>query len=257
MPPARKTFRSAVNDVAWQKQLRDRHNREGTPPVPHLNVKQALVKPVTSDFAKQIIYKYEWLGTMSNSSYHYGIFFGPFCAGVTCVAVGTGTGGNNVAKMFGLEHRELATLVRGANVHWSPPNANSKLVSFTCKLVGKDSGAQLIIAYADTDAGEIGTIYQACGWHYIGRGSSTTQYIAPNGRIYDQRNISHWSKNFNISWGDQRDRLLKSGWREQASNPKHRYVSILNPNNRNLVRLVESLILPYPKRDHAGEKTGS
>lgn len=251
----RKTFRSAQHDVAWQKQLRDRHNAEGTPPVPHLDLKRAIVKPVTSAFAKQIIYKYEWLGTMANSTYHYGIFFGPFCAGVTCVAVATGTGGNNVPKMFDLEHHELATLVRGANVHWSPPNANSKLVTFTCKLVVKDSGAKLIIAYADTDAGEIGTIYQACGWSYIGRGAATTQFVAPNGRIYDQRNISHWSKNHEIQWTEQRDKLLAAGWKEQASNPKHRYVQILDKSSRHLVRIVEKMTLPYPKRERelAGE----
>lgn len=243
----RKTFRSAQNDMAWQKQLRDQFLDEGTPPVPHLDLKRAVVKPVSSEFAKQIILKYEWLGTMSNSSLHYGIFFGPFCAGVTCVAVATGTGGNNVCKMFDLEPHDLATLVRGACVHWAPPNTNSKLVTYTCKLVPKQSGSKIIIAYADTDAGEIGTIYQACGWTYIGKGASTSQYVAPNGRIYDQRNISHWSKNHEISWTDQREKLLDSGWREQDSNPKHRYVCILS-RTRHLVRIVENMKLPYPKR---------
>lgn len=244
----RKTFRSAQDDVAWQKQLRDQFLSEGTPPVPHLDVKRAIVRAVSSEFAKQIIYKYEWLGTMANSTYHYGIFFGAFCAGVTCVAVATGTGGNNVPKMFNLDHHELATLTRGACVHWAPPNTNSKLVAYTCKLVGKASTAKLIIAYADTDAGEIGTIYQACGWNYIGRGSSTTQYISPNGRIYDQRNISHWSKNHDVSWKEQRSKLLLGGWHEQDSNPKHRYVSILDRSDRALCRLVEKMTLPYPKR---------
>lgn len=253
----RKTFRSAENDVAWQKQLRDQHLDEGIPPVPHLDVKQAVVRPITSSLAKQIIFKYEWLGTMSNTSHHYGIFFGAFCAGVTCVAVATGTGGTNVAKMFDLEPQQMAVLARGACVHWSPPNTNSKLVSLTCKLLGKSSDVKLIIAYADSDAGEIGTIYQACGWSYIGHGSSTSQFIAPNGRIYDQRNISHWSKNHEIPWTQQRDTLLKAGWKEQSSNPKHRYVQLIDRSDRSLVRLVEKLTLPYPKREHAGEKTGS
>lgn len=251
MATSRLTFRDKALDVAWQKQLRDQYNSEGVPPVPHLSVKRAIVKPVTRKLAKQIILKYEWLGTMASTNYHYGLFFGMFCAGVCCIGVGTGGANINAFKEWGLlSPYELAYMARGANVHWSPPHANSKLVSWTCKLLGKDSSAKLAIAYSDTDAGEIGTIYQACNWVCVGRGSSTRQWVAPNGRIYDQKHPS----NLRASQGNRYPRshyvrmLREKGWYEQDSNPKYRYVYVIDKKDSRLIDLVESKRTEYPKR---------
>lgn len=249
---SRLTFRDAQHDVAWQRQLRDRYISEGVPDVSHLDISKAIIRPVSRKIAEQIILKYEWLGTMVRSKWHYGIFFGMHCAGVCCVGTHL-TGGINSAKEFHLEQSQLALLARGANVHWSPQGANSKLVSWTCKLLAKDTPCKLVIAYSDTDAGEIGTIYQACNWVYIGRGqNSVKQLVAPNGHIYDQKVV--WQTRYKhnqldtITWSQQRDALLDAGWREQEINPKHRYVWVLDKKDKALVELVESKRQPYPKR---------
>jgi hypothetical protein len=254
-PASRLTFRDIQDNQCWQRRLRDRHVADGVPPVPHLEVKRAEVRRISRKLAAQVILKYEWLGTMANSGLHYGIFFGSFCAGVTCVAHATGSGGVNVHREWGIDRREMTTLVRGACVHWAPPNTNSKLVSFTCRLVAEDTGAKLIIAYADTDAGEVGTIYQACNWYYVGRGASTEQYIAPNGRVYDQKIVYDLRLQHGIldrvSWSEQRKALLDAGWRCQKTNPKHRYVQVLDKTDKGLVHLVQSKARDYPKRADA------
>ena len=251
---SRLTFRDYAGDTAWQKQLRDRYEADGLPPVPHLDLKRSRVRAVSRKAANRIILKYEWLGTMAPTSHHYGIFFGMYCAGVTCC--GFSAGANlNAYKEWGLESRnQLAYLARGANVHWSPTGANSKLVSWTCKLLRRDTSAELIIAYSDTDAGEIGTIYQACNWCYVGVGSSTMQWVAPNGRVFDQK----YPSDLRRKDGNKLPRknyvraLLNNGWSQQKSNPKHRYVQVLNKKNRRLVNAVERKSLPYPKRiNHA------
>ena len=158
----RLTFRDKANGRAWQKALRDEYLHEGTPDV-DLRLKGAKVRRVSRKMAERVILKYEWLGTMGNSGLHYGIFFGDYCAGVCCVALnGSGTAGNTVHLQFGLQRSDVATLVRGACVHWAPSGSNSKLVSWTCRLLERDSAAKLVGAYSDSDAGEIGTIYQAC-----------------------------------------------------------------------------------------------
>lgn len=249
-PQSRLTFREKV-DVCWQKQLRDKYAADGVPAVPHLDVSRAIVRPVTRQVAEQIILKYEWLGTLPfNCNFYYGIFFGMYCAGVTCISVGNTGSAPGAYKMFGLgSQKEFAYLQRGANVHWSPSGANSKLVSWTCKLLAKSSGAKIIIAYSDSDAGEIGTIYQAAGWTYIGKGSSTQQWISPQGRVYDQmlpRDIAR-------SKGLERKYVVKylraRGWTEQASNAKGRYVCVLDKKDKALRALVEGMAQPYPKRD--------
>lgn len=226
---------------------------EGAPPVPHLDVARSRVFPISYQQAKAIILRYEWLGTMVNTGHHFGIFFGPYCAGVTCVAVGGGTGGTGNAKMFGIEPAELAVLARGACVHWAPPGTNSRLVAWTCRLLARARAAKMILAYSDTDAGEIGTIYQACNWTYVGRGAATTQFVAPNGRVFDQSIVANIKRNHgldNVRWADQRDALLAAGWDEQVSNPKHRYVYVLDKGDAALVDRIAAMRLPYPKRSH-------
>lgn len=216
--------------------------------MPHLDVGRAQVRPVGRHLAEQIILKYEWLGTMAKTGYHYGLFFGSYCAGVCCVAVGGGTAGVNAHKPFGIESGEMATLARGACVHWAPPGANSKLVAWTCRLLARDTKARLVIAYSDTDAGEIGTIYQACNWTYIGPGASTRQWIAPNGRVYDQKLPYNLKCRYGGTRAQAVEVLRRAGWREQDSNPKHRYVMVLRREDRMLLRRVQAMALPYPKR---------
>lgn len=131
---SRLTFRDPAQEVAWQKQLRDRYLGEGIPPVPHLDLKRAEVRLVKRKLAEQIILKYEWLGTLPSGCTHFfGIFFGMYCAGVTCISVGSGGANIYAHKEFRISRHELAYLARGANVHWSPKGANSKLVSISCK----------------------------------------------------------------------------------------------------------------------------
>lgn len=249
---SRLTFRDKTPDVCWQKQLRDQHLVEGVPPVPHLDLKRAEVRRVSRHLAQQIIYKYEWLGTMAQTGYHYGVFFGSYCAGVCCVAAGAATGGVNTHLAFSVKREHLCALARGACVHWAPVGSNSKLVAWTCKLLAKDTGAKIVIAYSDTDAGEVGTIYQACNWAYIGVGDSTTQFVAPNGRIYDQKIIYDTRRRNGtlktVAWTQQRDAFLSAGWHEQLSNPKHRYVYILDRSDKALIDRVERMRQPYPKR---------
>ena len=218
--------------------------------VPALSV--AKIKPISYRMAEQVILRYEWLGTMAKTQHHFGLFFGMHIAGVTCCGVG-GTAGNNTHRPFGIERHELLTLARGACVHWAPPGANSKLVSWTTKLLAKAGLGKIMLAYADSDAGEIGTIYQACGWTYIGPSGWVPQYIAPNGRVYDCRIVSDLAGKSGVSWVQQRDSMVRAGWREQRSNPKHRYVAVLDKKDDRLVQLVSSMSKPYPKRQLAAE----
>ena len=252
----RKTFRPADESNAWQKQLRDRFMDEGTPDVPHLSLKKAQVRPVSRRLAKKIILKYEWLGTMAPSSYHYGLFFGEFCAGVTCAGTAC-TAGANTHKQYSIRRDELMTLARGACVHWAPPGTNSKLVAWTCRLLACDSGAKVLVAYADTDAGEIGTIYQACSWTYIGRSDSPDEWISPHGRSFNANypyNLAESRGGTGLGW---KRTLLSAGWRTQKANPKHRYIQVLDKSDDALVRRVERMRQPYPKRPTRAESIDS
>lgn len=258
----RATFRPIVaGQPAWQKQLRDRFLDQPAPAV-DLDLATARVRPISRSLALSVILRYEWLGTLPPVQRYFGIFFGPYLAGVTAVAVGNGTAGAFTAKQYGLSGRELATLTRGACVHWAPPGTNSKLVAWTVRLLRElEPGAKLLVAYADAEAGEIGTIYQASGWTYIGLGATVVEWVSPSGAVANTRFLGATShdRGKTVSRGVAptrgRDRtkkataaLLDAGWRRQRSNPKRRYVVVLDRKDGDLGRRIRAMSLPYPKR---------
>ena len=115
----------------------------------------------------------------------------------------------------------------------------------------------MAIAYADTAAGEIGTVYQATNWVCIGRGNSTKQMVHPKtGRAYDQKlswNLA-WATDFKISRRQARQKLLKEGFVERDTNPKWRYIYILadGAEGEAIYKRIAHLVTPYPKRASEG-----
>lgn len=241
-----------TGESAWQKQLRDRYNAEGLPPglkPDMIDLKKAVARRVHQRVARQVILKYEWLGTCPSCTAYYGLFFGDYCSGVTCVKVGSVGANMSANKEWGIEMKDLAYLIRGANVHWSPPGANSKLVSLTSRLLKKDfPNLKLIIAYSDTDAGEVGTIYQACSWVCVGRGAAMWEYLAPDGRTYNMILAYDLARNRGGTRDQWHEKLLADGYKVQETNPKWRYVNVLDRSDQALLDIVESKRVPYPKR---------
>ena len=110
----------------------------------------------------------------------------------------------------------------------------------------------MFYAYSDPQAGEIGTVYQACNWLYIGAGIGRAQntgqprtvIVDPSGRGYSER----WMRHRGLTAADIRTR---TGWRIEQRPPKHKYVW-LQGSRRERRRMLEALrypVLDYPKRD--------
>ena len=129
------------------------------------DIKKSVVREVDYGTAKNIIEEYEWLQCMPAISwYYYGIFFDDICAGVVVY-------GQEYGENLGLWDKydytgKIILLARGACVHWAHPHSASKLISQSIKLLPEKY--KVITATVDELAGEIGTIYQACNFDYIG-----------------------------------------------------------------------------------------
>lgn len=248
----RSTYRKPAHEVAWQKQLRDGYLNEGSPPEASIPLKASRARRVSQSIAKSIILRYEWLGALGTASVFYGLMFGDKCAGVCCVAVnGSGTAGPTTGQKFGLPQTAVCTLSRGACVHWAPAGANSKLVSWTCRLLARDRPeARIVLAYSDSDAGEIGTIYQACGWTYIGctKRGADAEFVSPQGRVLNSQTIGHWAKKNGMRYCEYAKLLKSKGWVSQRSNPKRIYCRVLRSDDQSLVARVSRMRVPYPKR---------
>jgi hypothetical protein len=172
---------------------------------------------VPRDEAAAFIKRYEWLGTVGHPIARYGARC-PLTGELAAVALFARPAMGNAARLFaGNEQAAMAgkivCLERGASAYWAHPNTASWFITLACRDAFKRYGWQVFYAYSDTDAGEIGTVYQAANWLYIGSG---------NGRRKTAR-----------------------------SRHKHKYVHI-EGNRRERRRLLKELRWPpqpYPKRE--------
>ncbi|NJL69360.1 MAG: hypothetical protein HC894_27135 [Microcoleus sp. SM1_3_4] len=120
----------------------------------------------------EFIQKYEWLGTMGVSpKWCFTARYRGILSGVVLINEPTAYStlmGENTPKYEAL-------IQRGATISWAPKNLGSRLVRYSCKWMVNNSEKRAFVAYADPEANEIGTIYQACGFEYLGKtfGSST------------------------------------------------------------------------------------
>ena len=214
-----------------------------------INIKEAIVKPVSYDTAKKIILKYEWLGTMGTTQHHYGIFFNGVCAGVVCYGFFQAMQGyaNFVGDKFAKKGIQLS---RGACVYWAHEHSGSKLIASSLNEM-KKKGYKFAIAFSDPEAGEIGTIYQATNWYYLGFG--TTKHF---NLVFNDGKLFMNDRDFNKKYGFKN---LKSfvndnkNIKKKDVLPKARYIKLLGnkKENREMLKVLEKRIFTYPKRNSA------
>ncbi len=257
---------------AHQRVIRERHALE---PDPQLEEKMRLartlkngwVREISKADAKTIILKYEWLGSMGVTDYAYGLFFGNYLAGAVCFGRTAGT--NTTASVCGKDYAHLVKVLnRGACVHWAHPNSASFLINRACRLM-TEKGYHIFVAYSDAEAGEIGTVYQACGWNYCRITNSASSSFVwsgkpiandpkwgtfKDGKLHDERNIQNATRDgFRLlcTRAEFRARMVKEGFLFVKSQPKGRYVGLYGSKDE-VAELRAALkwgTAPYPKRE--------
>lgn len=129
---------------------------------------------------KLFIERHEWLGKLPKMPTHRftaRLKTNGILAGVVVMSTP-----NAFSHILGKENRDKEKLVaRGASISWSPKNLGSWLVSSSVKWMVNNTDFRVFTAYSDPEAKELGTIYQAMNWHYLGQTSGTQkQYFDPN-----------------------------------------------------------------------------
>tara|TARA_R110000824_G_scaffold126285_2_gene285793 strand:+ start:2042 stop:2809 length:768 start_codon:yes stop_codon:yes gene_type:complete len=219
------------------------------------DIKKAELKAVNYETAKKIIKEYEWLGTMGTTQLHYGIFYDGVLGGVVCFgyfqAMNTSHDGHPYAYYVTKEFANKGIqLTRGACAWWVHEHSGSKLIGYGLREM-QSKGYKYAIAFSDSEAGEIGTLYQATNWHYIGitERPHYDLYFA-DGRLY--MNDRDFYKKYKFG---SKQKLLefiadKPQLRLKKRLSKGRYIKLLGTKKENKIMLeqLEDKILPYPKR---------
>jgi len=214
------------------------------------NLKNAVIKEIDMRSAAKIIVEYEWLGCMpAINLFAYGIFFDGICGGVVVF-------GQEYAENLGVWDKydytgKIILLSRGVCLHWTPINTNSKLIMGAIKML--PDKYKIVTATTDHLAGEIGTIYQACNFYYVGsmreenkNGSSKREGWLINGKLYGGRSIRQ-------KIGGQKMEDVLSVFpdaKKVEQRSKHRYFLFRGTKSekRYYKSKIEHLIKPYPKR---------
>lgn len=229
--------------------------------------------------AIEFIKKYEWLGTITQYSTHYfGAYYKGILGGVLIFSMP-----NAFSKILGENTKDIERLIsRGACASWTPKGLASSFLMWSIKWMVNNTQYRLFTAYSDPTAKELGTIYQACNFYYLGKQSGTnTRYINPytgkivSDRFFRQRTAykkycqelgiewdKNWSTNTGMKWenvpNDIEKQLRtyskeKQKLSEKIEYPsKHKYAMVLGRSKIETKRLRKYLeennkIYPYPK----------
>jgi hypothetical protein len=169
-------------------------------------------------------------------------------AGVVVFGPGHGTASVDICGPE-WRHKTIA-LLRGACVHWAHPHAASYLISRACRLAAAEFGWRVLYAYADRAAGEVGIVYQACNWRYLGVGNGRTGK-PPRWRFWDKRAQEWISDRALRKRGiSEAEALRDIRWRAKLVPDKARYVWFEGDRRerKTLRAALRYEDLPYPKR---------
>lgn len=153
---------------------------------------------------KEFIERHEWLGKLPNRPTHRFVArlkANGVIAGAIIMAVP-----NAFSHILGKENINKEKLIsRGACISWSPKNLGSWLIMKSIKWMVKNTEFRVFSAYSDPEAKELGTVYQACNFIYLGQKSGTVkQYFDP--------------KRPNAGWFSDREFRKRSKYKLYAQN---------------------------------------
>jgi len=225
---------------------------------------------------KEFIEKYEWLGKLPNRPTHrfVALYNGEIGAAIIMSTP------NSFSKILGDDTKDIEKLIsRGANAYWTPKNISSALIMWSIKWMVNNTVFRLFSAYSDTEAKEIGIIYQACNFIYLGQdyGSDYLYFDLnkPNvgwttGRNYRKlsfykkickaHNINwdnNWNSNYSILWDNipseisnmmsNTSKTIINNLIKRKSPKKHKYIYILGRNKGETKILYRKFIENNPK----------
>lgn len=126
----------------------------------------------------------------------------------------------------------------------APRFGESFLIGRTVRKAGKP----IVVSFADSGEGHIGTVYQATNWLYTGLSAKRTDWMVKGLDLHGHTLTDRYTAaEIRAKYGDRFSLVPRSR--------KHRYVFIV-PRGRERRRIIADLrypILPYPKAVHPNE----
>lgn len=238
-------------------------------------------EPINSEII-EFITRYEWLGTIGViPKWCFTARYNNILGGVVCINEPTA-----YSKLLGNNTPVYESLIqRGATSSWAPKNLGSHLLMFSCRWVIHNTEKRLFVGYADPMANELGIIYQACNFDYLGNTFGVSHLfkhpLIKNGKWFSIQTLKRtssfkkWCRANNIftqnSWFKENDfKDLKAipteirtkwyDWNKQIIkeseklkvDKKHKYALVLcrdKTEEKIIVAQKNYTALPYPQKN--------
>ena len=232
---------------------------------------------------KEFIERHEWLAKLPNRPTHRftaRLKKNGNLAGTIIMATP-----NAFSNLLGKENQDREKLIsRGACISWGPKNLGSWLIMRSIRWMAKNTDFRYFTAYSDPEAKELGTIYQACNFHYLGQTSGTNyQYLDPNfpekgwfsGREFrkkskysryaeaigiDKETWKGWMKKYSPDWNlvpsdvkikiKAEEKKYRDSCKKRAVPAKHKYCYILGPTKSQTKALLRKFAENSPDKQN-------
>ncbi len=231
--------------ICHQKIVKDKYLEEDAKAGYPTNLKASEFSLQTESFSgehRAFIERYEWLGTVGYApkwvftARHNGLLG-------AVVMIGEPVAYSTLGPEF------EAQIQRGATASWTPKNLGSRIIMFACRWMVQNTSKRLFIGYSDPEANEIGTIYQACNFEYVGGWyGSKKNFILPTGKIVGSRYFTKTSSM--VKWAKDLDiQLLQEWFVGGRLKPKliPKDVKIMLNNYANMKKFECEISIPKPK----------
>ena len=202
------------------------------------------IRQITSQEANAMVVENHYLHRRASTMFAFGIFDGEEMLG--CVIYGKPASPSLCDGVCGKEESsKVLELTRLWIKDGTPKNTESYLIGRSLRLLPKEK--DIVVSYAEIQAGHIGIVYQATNWIYTGMSDKHVEWKL------DGKSASH-SRHIFDSYGGVNGAKAHFGERlERHERPrKHRYV-YFNANNKRRRRELNSKlrykVQPYPKRE--------
>lgn len=199
--------------------------------------------------------KYEHLGNPGRGVYHWGAFqedtmVGAVSFGSACFALHRGI----FSELSGRHQLRVYQLTRGGTAPFAPRFTGSWLVSQGLRNLRQLRGDSIVVAYSDRHFGEIGTIYQAANFVYLGK----TDPKGQSDYVINGQDMSGWKVRRKFGTRDMSKlQLIDPAMIRIPLQPKFRYLfpATRKSIKRRILADIAHLIRPYPTRENEGVKS--
>lgn len=210
------------------------------PLMPTFDASRCRVRSVGYQTAAIVVREAHYLGALGSTSVSLGLYIDDVIAGVLCYGT---IPANNASAVCGAEMQPtVMELTRLALYDWAPRNSESYLIGQSFRWMRDNRpDIRILLSYADSSVGHVGTIYQATNWVYTGASTNDMVYRLDSGEVIHARSA-------------HRKPLPPGKWVPVPA--KHRYVNFLGgrTERRRLRRSLRWDVLPYPKSNNAAER---